>query len=635
MSADGIPVRLSHLLRHCGVGAIVRGADNLAVVRDTSHWRTERAKQIRYVDRVRQALEIDQELRLPPTAQIDSFGNVRPGGTTVPAVRFPAWARCLKCGLLHYRPWRRRVESSLRSRSESVWTNRCRGKRSSNANVPCNGRLEQVSWVLVHENGYLADVPWHQIAHPRNQARSCRSDEPYLQLRQQNHGDNEVFCNKCRRHDQIPLRFPFPKHTWQQPLWRESPPVTSPEPAWVLPVNDVRVHSSITGSALVIPPESRIRRGTVTDRLYGSQLYRDIAEARPGLARKRAVGRAANELRCTRQEVDEALRKIKRGYPLFGDPVPDGDLYADEYAALNSEIPQLSDREDFVTRHLSAQWHALRDGEPAALARITAVVDQLVAVERLREIMVFKGFQRLGGGRDRHVVPPDLTDESDWLPALELFGEGVFFTLAEGSLVAWERDEEVVKQALQLREWLSSAPRPFREERPSPRFLLLHTLAHLVIRQLETTVGYPTASLQERIYAREPGCDDTEPMAGILIYIAVPDTAGSLGGLVEQAEPHRFRRVLSSAVEKSTWCSLDPVCSERTGHGLGPPNGAACHGCVFVPEPTCQFGNALLDRGFVTGNRSLGLRGFFETSRPTVVANPQSITTQSTGSKSS
>ena len=70
----------------------------------------------------------------------------------------------------------------------------------------------------------------------------------------------------------------------------------------------------------------------------------------------------------------------------------------------------------------------------------------------------------------------------------------------------------------------------------TPRFLLLHTLAHLIIRQLETEAGYPAASLKERIYC-EVG---HRPMAGILIYVAVPDEVGSLGGLGEMALPSRF-----------------------------------------------------------------------------------------------
>ena len=137
--------------------------------------------------------------------------------------------------------------------------------------------------------------------------------------------------------------------------------------------------------------------------------------------------------------------------------------------------------------------------------------------------------------------------------------------------------------------------------------MLLHTLSHLLMRQIEFEGGYPAASLIERLY-----CASTpEPMAGILIHVAVPDIAGSLGGLAELSEPRRFLGILIRALEHSRWCSLDPVCSKHEGQGPGLLNRAACHGCVLVPEPTCEYGNTLLDRGFVKGDAENGLPSFF------------------------
>ena len=138
---------------------------------------------------------------------------------------------------------------------------------------------------------------------------------------------------------------------------------------------------------------------------------------------------------------------------------------------------------------------------------------------------------------------------------------------------------------------------PELEVEVTPRFLLCHTLAHLVIRQLDAEAGYPAASLKERIYC----ATGRKPMAGILIYVAVPDEEGSLGGLMELAKPKRFLRLLTGAFEAATWCSLDPVCAEQEGHGPDLLNRAACHACALVPETSCAYGNVLLDRVFVKG----------------------------------
>ena len=106
MTEEHVPVRLSHLLRECSVGAVVRGPDSLMVVQDVRFWDRPGAdpleREIRYVDRVRSALGIERALCAPPRA-------VERDGTIVgwiPALRFPTWMRCLnpKCGLMHRAP---------------------------------------------------------------------------------------------------------------------------------------------------------------------------------------------------------------------------------------------------------------------------------------------------------------------------------------------------------------------------------------------------------------------------------------------------------------------------------------------------------------------------------------------------
>ncbi len=125
-----------------------------------------------------------------------------------------------------------------------------------------------------------------------------------------------------------------------------------------------------------------------------------------------------------------------------------------------------------------------------------------------------------------------------------------------------------------------------------------------MIRQLESDVGYPAASLSERLYVQK-GNSQLEPMLGILIYVAVADKAGSLGGLAEMAKPERLFSLLTNIFERAQWCALDPVCSEHEGHGPGLLNMSACHGCALVPDTSCEFGNKLLDRALVKGNHDI------------------------------
>jgi len=587
------PVRLSHLLRHCSAGAIVRGPAYLMVVRDIREW-TDRSGQpggrvIRYVEQIKSALEIDRELREPPIANESKKGVE---GVCVPADIFPSWMRCLKCGYLHYKPWD----------DEKNFPITCQ--------VCHKGSLEQMSWVLAHQDGHLAEVPWHYLTHQHGrlpEQKQCSSTwgAPYLIMKQEG-ARYKLRCSICNASATFEPRAPL-AYTGNAQPWLRERTEPSETPAKILELNDTRVHFATTQNALVIPPESRVRVGTVVDRLYSSsEKLKRMHSAKTGLQKKQAIKQLCNEFQCSPEAIDFAVEEINRGYPLYGKQITPGLLLESEYKALTEPMPDLLDDEDFVPNHFTGSWHDLVAGLPVSTkpAKVGRLVDTVVSVARLKEIMVMKGFQRVN--REGPLVPPDIDGGGDWFPALELFGEGVFFTLNESVLRGWERQDEAIKRATPfLRRYEGSGMNFDPSVAVSPRFLLLHALAHMLIKELESQAGYPAASLKERIYC-DPGSET--PMAGILIYVAVPDIVGSLGGLAELAEPKRLMGLLTRIFDHAEWCSMDPVCSEHEGQGPGLLNKAACHGCLLIPETCCAYGNVLLDRLFIKGDRPNGLR---------------------------
>ena len=205
----------------------------------------------------------------------------------------------------------------------------------------------------------------------------------------------------------------------------------------------------------------------------------------------------------------------------------------------------------------------------------------------------------------------------DWLPAVENLGEGVFLRLNRHRLAEWEELELVKRRAEVLlkaySEWRQKRGlQPLKEQKP--RLLLLHTIAHLLMRQMSLDCGYSSASLRERIYS------DSE-MAGILIYTSAPDSDGSLGGLVRQARLTRnpdgtqrdsFGRLLNDVVELARICSSDPLCREHDPKRTGRLNGAACHACAMVSETSCEFGNRLIDRRMVATLPGGFGKGYFD-----------------------
>ncbi|MEU2302865.1 DUF1998 domain-containing protein [Streptomyces antibioticus] len=227
-------------------------------------------------------------------------------------------------------------------------------------------------------------------------------------------------------------------------------------------------------------------------------------------------------------------------------------------------------------------------------------------VKRLREVRALKAFTRLADP-DSAVDPQEMSLFADpdrplpWLPAMQVYGEGVFLRLDEDRLGAWEKSVAVAARAERMRTAhqrvlaeRAGDRRQAAESPATPRMVLLHTLAHILIDEWSLDAGYPAAALRERLYAG----DD---MAGVLIYTATSDSAGSLGGLVAQGEPERLGSTLRSAVRRAEWCSSDPLCMETGVSGGSGTNLAACHACVMLPETSCEHNNVLLDRALLVG----------------------------------
>ena len=136
-------------------------------------------------------------------------------------------------------------------------------------------------------------------------------------------------------------------------------------------------------------------------------------------------------------------------------------------------------------------------------------------------------------------------------------------------------------------------------------FILIHSFAHMMINELIYQCGYGSSSLKERIYYK-PG-----KMTGVLIYTASGDSEGSMGGLVRLGYPGKLEPALTLALEKTGWCSSDPICISSEGQGPDSCNLAACHNCLLLPETSCEFGNRLLDRALICGHSEDGIKGYF------------------------
>ena len=132
-----------------------------------------------------------------------------------------------------------------------------------------------------------------------------------------------------------------------------------------------------------------------------------------------------------------------------------------------------------------------------------------------------------------------------------------------------------------------------------PRYWLVHTLAHVLLRTLAMTCGYSAASLSERLYAW-PAEDGRPAAAGLLICTTASDSDGTLGGLVAQSGPDELGRAVTTALHRAHRCSSDPICGARIPRDQEDfLHGAACHCCVMASETSCERANRFLDRRFL------------------------------------
>ena len=241
--------------------------------------------------------------------------------------------------------------------------------------------------------------------------------------------------------------------------------------------------------------------------------------------------------------------------------------------------------------------------------------EKISLAHKLRETRAFVGFSRIFPGNDlddrekRNLI---WRTQKEWLPAVVVRGEGIFLQLSEEKIRTWlssigdkpDRRLGTIRGTFdQLRQRRHQEPK-----RVTTRFVLLHTLSHMLINQLIYECGYGSASLRERLYC----ADGENPMSGILIYTAAGDSEGTMGGLVRMGLPGRFEEVFLRGLERARWCSTDPVCIESPGQGPDNCNLAACHACALLPETSCEEQNRLLDRGVVIGTLQLPEIGFFK-----------------------
>lgn len=181
---------------------------------------------------------------------------------------------------------------------------------------------------------------------------------------------------------------------------------------------------------------------------------------------------------------------------------------------------------------------------------------------------------------------------SKYLPAIESYGEGIFFHFDDDNLNDWIMSNPKVQERINIIiDNHNNMDSSFnRDLELTPKYVLIHTFSHLIIKELEYLCGYPATSIQERLYI-----DHSLKMNGVLIY-TIAGSEGSYGGLTSICDNDKIRKLILSAMIRARDCATDPICYHTTGQGVSNLNLSACFSCALLPETSCEMFNCYLDR---------------------------------------
>ena len=196
---------------------------------------------------------------------------------------------------------------------------------------------------------------------------------------------------------------------------------------------------------------------------------------------------------------------------------------------------------------------------------------------------------------------PDETPEKKTVYASDLKTEGVLFEVDKIKILDWLLKNGIIEESelpvdltddTEVKAWFvnninSSLIEPFSllDEEDDPItyhvYRLVHTISHTLIISAAEICGLDKNSLSEYIFPSIPAT-----------FIYCQNTQGfNMGALFSIFEMY-FDKWLDTASKVASECIFDPICVDHE---------AACAGCVFTNEISCQHFNHDLDRTILIG----------------------------------
>ena len=556
-------IRPNQLITTFGPGAIVDAVKDSVVILDLNYWK-EKGKKI-----------IDG--RLASYLGVDCFYMPRTSfGGDIPVVSFPYMHVCsnIKCGRIFDMRDDFDLDKYLRF----------------GVTCPsCHRQAYPSRFITICEDGHMNDFPWHWWVHNGNKA--CNG-----QMRMYSTGNTSTLADiwvECSCGDKRSMsgatsreNFDGMKCTGHHPFRPAHKNCSCTRPMIPSQRGASNVYFAVSRSAISIPPWINPLYNLIDEHI---RLINNYEEDFGELGVKKVYEKYFTAY--TWDEFSAALSRRRQNIREFTE------IKQMEYnAIIHHSDPVYSSNK----KHFKAE----EDPVPEYLQ---PYFSRIIRITRLREVRVLLGFTRVDA------PDPDSDEQANivyltkgrterWLPAAEVHGEGIFLEFNKDNVESWlddnalktlsEKYAHCYNEFCESKGWTVSVLR-------DARYVLMHTFAHLLIKQMSISSGYSSSAIRERIYFNEE-------MRGVLLYTGSADKEGSLGGLVELGKIDKLIVLMRDAFQEALLCTNDPECLNSIPAGNN-SNGAACHSCCMISETACENGNRMLDRGLIvpiTGRES-------------------------------
>ncbi|MFY1586589.1 DrmB family protein [Micromonospora sp. WMMD734] len=597
-------LRPNQLLHTYGVGSVADLPSLSVLTLGLAHWDLTHSTPVtedRLLTAVRRRLGDQVEsLRLPPhlPETSDLFADWTRVG--VPVALFPTWLRCSDTRCNRLAP----ADSGLFELLTSPYQpDRVRYVHSCRGNGNSRPTAVPARFVLACDNGHLDDFPWSYIAHGGTDPGAGHS----LTLTERGStGEAANIFISCECGSRRPMSAAIGLLAERSlPACRGRHPHLGSYGSCDAPARTLALGATNSWFAMQLRVFSIPRAEHPVDQVVDDH-WRDLGVL-AGLdeaTAKKIMQTQSCWAELKPYGVDRVWAAIQRRDKAEPGDAPDdsGNLRKPEWRAFTAGTS--TDLPDFTTR-----------SEPVP-PQHRSWLREVVLAPRLREVSALYGFTRIDAPEWDVLDTPErrraplTVGKPTWLPCAEMRGEGIFLRLDEERVVEWEHRPEVKqreKLLVRAHDRWRAQRRLDPEEHPGARYVLLHTLAHVLIRELALECGYSAAGIGERIYGR---MDDTLG-AGVLLYTSAPDSEGTLGGLVSLGRSDRLGGLVERALEAARLCSSDPLCAEHDPTVHARLSAAACHACLFAAETSCERGNHYLDRALLVDTLNDPGSGFF------------------------